>query len=278
METQSALDDVEVIDESDEDDLEADDGVSDAPLVRLVNSIVMQAATDGASDIHFEPQEDSLLVRVRVDGVLSETQRIPKRMANGVTTRLKVLAKLDIAERRKPQDGRIALNARAVGRMLDIRVAVLPTVEGEQVVMRLIDKSRKTPTLESLGMSESMREKVAEVIRRPTGALLVTGPTGSGKSTTLYAALAEINRPEINIITVEDPVEYRLAGHQPGADQRQGRHDLRLGAAVDSPLGSRRDHGRRDPRPRDGEDGDRVGPHGPHGVLDPAHERRRRAR
>ena len=210
METQSALDDVEVVE--DDDDLEVDDGVSDAPLVRLVNSIVMQAATDGASDIHFEPQEDSLLVRVRVDGVLNETQRIPKRMANGVTTRLKVLAKLDIAERRKPQDGRIALNARAVGRMLDIRVAVLPTVEGEQVVMRLIDKSRKTPTLESLGLSETMRDKLAEIIRRPTGALLVTGPTGSGKSTTLYAALAEINRAEINIITVEDPVEYRLAG------------------------------------------------------------------
>ena len=211
LETQSALDDFEVVDET-EDDLEADDGVSDAPLVRLVNSIVMQAATDGASDIHFEPQEDALLVRIRIDGVLSETQRIPKRMANGVTTRLKVLAKLDIAERRKPQDGRISLNARAVGRMLDIRVAVLPTVEGEQVVMRLIDKSRKTPTLESLGLSETMRDKISEVIRRPTGALLVTGPTGSGKSTTLYAALAEINRPEINIITVEDPVEYRLAG------------------------------------------------------------------
>ncbi len=211
METQSALDDVEVIDE-DEDDLEAEDGVSDAPLVRLVNSIIMQAATDGASDIHFEAQDDALLVRVRVDGVLNEVQRIPKRMANGVTTRLKVLAKLDIAERRKPQDGRISLNARTVGRLLDIRVAVLPTVEGEQVVMRLIDKSRKTPTLESLGLSESMREKLSEIIRRPTGALLVTGPTGSGKSTTLYAALAEINRPEINIITVEDPVEYRLQG------------------------------------------------------------------
>ena len=210
METQSALDDLEVVDE--EDDLEIDDGVSDAPLVRLVNSIIMQAATDGASDIHFEQQEDALLVRVRVDGVLNEAQRIPKRMANGVTTRLKVLAKLDIAERRKPQDGRISLNARAVGRLLDIRVAVLPTVEGEQVVMRLIDKSRKTPTLESLGLSESMREKLSEIIRRPTGALLVTGPTGSGKSTTLYAGLAEINRPEINIITVEDPVEYRLQG------------------------------------------------------------------
>jgi len=211
LETHSALDDFEVIDET-EDDLEVDDGVSGAPLVRLVNSIVMQAATDGASDIHFEPQEDALLVRVRIDGVLNESQRIPKRMANGVTTRLKVLAKLDIAERRKPQDGRISLNARAVGRMLDIRVAVLPTVEGEQVVMRLIDKSRKTPTLESLGLSEAMREKISEIIRRPTGALLATGPTGSGKSTTLYAALAEINRPEINIITVEDPVEYRLAG------------------------------------------------------------------
>ena len=210
LETQSALDDVEVVEE--EDDLELADGVSDAPLVRLVNAIVMQAATDGASDIHFEPQEDSLLVRTRVDGVLLEVQRIPKRMANGVTTRLKVLAKLDIAERRKPQDGRISLNARAVGRMLDIRVAVLPTVEGEQVVMRLIDKSRKTPTLESLGLSEAMRERLSEIIRRPTGALLVTGPTGSGKSTTLYAALAEINRPEINIITVEDPVEYRLPG------------------------------------------------------------------
>ena len=180
METQSALDEFEVVDES-EDDLEAEDGVSDAPLVRLVNSIIMQAATDGASDIHFEPQEDALLVRVRVDGVLNEVQRIPKRMANGVTTRLKVLAKLDIAERRKPQDGRISLNARAVGRMLDIRVAVLPTVEGEQVVMRLIDKSRKTPTLESLGLSETMRDKLSEIIRRPTGALLVTGPDRLGQ-------------------------------------------------------------------------------------------------
>ena len=212
METQSALDEFDVIEEGDEDDLEAEDGVSDAPLVRLVNSVIMQAATDGASDIHFEPQEDALIVRVRVDGVLNEVQRIPKRMANGVTTRLKVLAKLDIAERRKPQDGRISLAARAVGRMLDIRVAVLPTVEGEQVVMRLIDKSRQTPTLESLGLSEAMREKISSIIRRPTGALLVTGPTGSGKSTTLYAGLAEINEPEINIITVEDPVEYRLRG------------------------------------------------------------------
>ena len=201
-----------VEDEEEADDLEVDDGISDAPLVRLVNSVIFQAAEDGASDIHFEPQEDSLVVRFRIDGVLQEVQRIPKRMTPGVTTRLKVLAKLDIAERRKPQDGRISLNAAAAGRMLDVRVATLPTVEGESVVMRLLDKSKKPPTLEALGLSVDMQAKLSELVMRPTGALLVTGPTGSGKSTTLYAALSQINRPEINIITVEDPVEYRLAG------------------------------------------------------------------
>ena len=201
-----------VEDEEEADDLEVDDGISDAPLVRLVNSVIFQAAEDGASDIHFEPQEDSLVVRFRIDGVLQEVQRIPKRMTPGVTTRLKVLAKLDIAERRKPQDGRISLNAAAAGRMLDVRVATLPTVEGESVVMRLLDKSKKPPTLEQLGLSVEMQAKLSELVMRPTGALLVTGPTGSGKSTTLYAALSQINRPEINIITVEDPVEYRLAG------------------------------------------------------------------
>jgi type IV pilus assembly protein PilB len=205
------LEGIEVVSE-DEDDLEAEDGISDAPLVRLVNAIIFQAAEDGASDVHFEPQEDALLVRFRVDGVLQEAQRVPKRMQAGVVTRLKVLAKLDIAERRKPQDGRISLNAAAAGRMLDIRIATLPTVEGESVVMRLLDKSKRAPTLEELGLSDEMRTQLSEVVRKPTGALLVTGPTGSGKSTTLYAALAEINRPEINIITVEDPVEYRLAG------------------------------------------------------------------
>jgi len=198
--------------ESDEADLEVDDGISDAPLVRLVNSVIFQAAEDGASDIHWEPQEDSLVVRLRIDGVLHEVQRIPKRLAAGVTTRLKVLAKLDIAERRKPQDGRIALNAQAAGRMMDIRVAVLPTVEGESIVMRLVDKSKKVPTLLELGLSDDMQSKLTEIFMRPTGALLVTGPTGSGKSTTLYAGLTQVNRPEINIITVEDPVEYRLPG------------------------------------------------------------------
>ena len=209
----------ELLDDSDilqageeEDDLEADDGISDGPLVRLVNSIVFQAAEERASDIHFEPQESALVVRFRIDGVLRVAQTIPKRLTAGVTTRLKVLAKLDIAERRKPQDGRISLNAAAAGRLLDIRVSTLPTVDGEAVTMRLLDKSRKAPTLEELGLSDAMRTQLAEIVARPTGALLVTGPTGSGKSTTLYAALAQINRPEINIVTVEDPVEYRLGG------------------------------------------------------------------
>ena len=173
--------------------------------------------------MHVEPQEDCLLVRFRIDGVLQEVQRIPKRLANGVTTRLKVLAKLDIAERRKPQDGRISLNAAAAGRLLDVRVATLPTVEGESVVMRLLDKSKRAPTLEELGLSAEMQAQLREIIHQPTGALLVTGPTGSGKTTTLYAALTEINRPEINIITVEDPVEYRLAGvNQVQINQKAG--------------------------------------------------------
>jgi type IV pilus assembly protein PilB len=222
--------------EEEGDDLEAEDGVSDAPLVRLVNSIILQAAEDGASDLHFDPQDDALVVRLRVDGVLHEVQRVPKRLAPGVTTRLKVLAKLDIAERRKPQDGRISLNAKAAGRILDIRVAVLPTVEGEGVVMRLLDKSKRPPTLSELGLSDAMRAQFEEIIQKPTGALLVTGPTGSGKSTTLYASLNEINRPEVNIITVEDPVEYRLAGlNQVQVNPRAG---LTFSAALRSILRS----------------------------------------
>jgi type IV pilus assembly protein PilB len=208
---------VESVDESEQDDdavtdLEEDDGVSDGPVVRMVNSILLAAAEDGASDVHFEAQEDGIVVRFRIDGVLHETQRIPRRLQAGVTTRLKVLAKLDIAERRKPQDGRISLRAASAGRLLDIRLATLPTVAGETVVLRLLDKSKQAPTLEALGLSDEMRATFSSLVSRPTGAILVTGPTGSGKSTTLYAALTQVSRPEINIITVEDPVEYRLPG------------------------------------------------------------------
>ena len=209
--------------EEEPDDLTAEDGISEAPIVRLVNSIVFQAAEDGASDIHLEPQEDGLLVRFRVDGVLWSPSASRDSSSVGVVTRLKVLAKLDIAERRKPQDGRITLGAGAAGRQLDIRVATLPTVYGESVVMRLLDKSKKAPTLEALGLSADMHAQLAQLVKRPTGAVLVTGPTGSGKSTTLYAALAGINNPDINVITVEDPVEYRLAGiNQVQINQRAG--------------------------------------------------------
>jgi type IV pilus assembly protein PilB len=203
---------MEEVEEEEGDDLEAEDDFSDAPVVRLVNSLIFQAAEDGASDVHVEPQEDELVVRYRIDGVLHIAHRIPRRLAVGVTTRLKVLGKLDIAERRRPQDGRISLNAAAAGRMLDIRLSTLPTVEGEAISMRLLDKSRDVPTLSALGLSDRMGEQISTILARPVGALLVTGPTGSGKTTTLYAALSEISRTEINIVTVEDPVEYRLRG------------------------------------------------------------------
>ncbi|MDX6512080.1 MAG: type pilus assembly protein PilB [Gaiellaceae bacterium] len=191
-------------------DLEADDGISDAPPIHLVNSIISHAAEEGASDVHFLPQHDSLVARVRIDGILHEVERIPARHATGILTRVKVLAKLDIAEHRVPQDGRFTIRAKSTGRLLDIRVAVLPTVEGEGAILRILDKTREAPTLTEIGLSNAMQMTLEEIIYRPTGAFLVTGPTGSGKSSTVYAALADMRRPEINVITFEDPVEYRL--------------------------------------------------------------------
>jgi type IV pilus assembly protein PilB len=188
-----------------------DDGSADSSATKLVNSIILQAATEGGSDVHFMPQADALVTRMRVDGVMQEIERIPKRHAAGVVSRIKVMAKLDIAEHRKPQDGRISLRATAAKRLLDIRVSILPTVEGEGVILRILDKSRQAPSLTDLGLSNEMQMQLETVITRPTGAVLVTGPTGSGKSTTLFAAVEDIRRPEINVITVEDPVEYRLA-------------------------------------------------------------------
>ena len=181
------------------------------PLVKLVNSIIFQSVEEGASDVHFLPQPDGLFVRLRVDGVLRELERIPRQRALAVISRIKVLAKLDIAEHRRPQDGRISLRTTS-GREVDIRVSILPAVEGEGAILRLLDKSQKPPTLTEIGLSFSMQMTLEQVLTRPTGALLVTGPTGSGKSTTLYAALADLARPEINAITIEDPVEYRLPG------------------------------------------------------------------
>ncbi len=189
---------------------QAEDEAS-GPLVELVNSLVFQAIEEGASDVHFLPQPEGLFVRLRVDGVLRELERIPRQRALAVISRIKVLAKLDIAEHRRPQDGRITLRT-SDGRQVDIRVSILPAVEGEGAILRLLDKSQKPPTLTEIGLSFPMQMALEQVLTRPTGALLVTGPTGSGKSTTLYAALADLARPEINAITIEDPVEYRLPG------------------------------------------------------------------
>jgi type IV pilus assembly protein PilB len=186
------------------------DMTGEAPIVKLVNSVIAQAVDDNASDIHFEPQPKDLVVRFRVDGVLQPIMSIPRRMLSGVLSRLKIMADLDIAERRVPQDGRIGLMVG--GKAIDMRVATLPTVYGEKVVMRLLDKTNVMLDLEDLGFSEKALKRFRGSFTRPYGAILVTGPTGSGKSTTLYAALNILNSTEKNIITVEDPVEYRLTG------------------------------------------------------------------
>jgi len=184
--------------------------VEAAPVVKLVNGIMSRAVEEGASDIHFEPQAKNLLIRFRHDGVLHEIMTLPKRLQAGVVSRLKVMADLDIAERRIPQDGRIGLVVG--GKPIDMRVATLPTVYGEKVVVRLLDRSNIMLRLEDLGFSDLALARYTKAFMKPYGAILVTGPTGSGKSTTLYATLNILNTPEKNIITVEDPVEYRLAG------------------------------------------------------------------
>ncbi len=182
----------------------------DAPIVKYVNLILRQALQERASDVHVEPSVDDLRIRFRIDGVLHDVTRSPKAIQGGVTTRLKVMADLDIAEHRIPQDGRISLNAGT--REVDLRVATLPTVHGEKVVMRILDKSNAMLDLGDLGFLPEVQRRYKESYRKPYGTILVTGPTGSGKSTTLYATLNDLNSPERNLITVEDPVEYQLPG------------------------------------------------------------------
>jgi type IV pilus assembly protein PilB len=182
----------------------------DAPIVRFVNLLVTQAITDRASDIHIEPSEKDLRVRYRIDGVLHETQRAPKQITGGVISRVKIMSDIDIAERRKPQDGRMSIVHN--GRKIDLRVATLPTVWGEKIVMRILDNSTASLDLRDLSFLEHNYETYRSSYTKPYGMLLVTGPTGSGKSTTLYATLNAVSKPEINVITVEDPVEYRLPG------------------------------------------------------------------
>ncbi|HEY8303476.1 MAG TPA: ATPase, T2SS/T4P/T4SS family [Solirubrobacteraceae bacterium] len=182
----------------------------DAPVVKLVNQIVAQAVERGASDVHLAPDGHEVRVRVRVDGILQDITTVPRRMAAGVVSRVKIMAELDIAERRLPQDGRVGLTVD--GRHVDLRVVTLPSVHGESIVMRILDKDSVVMKLEKLGMADTERERFERAFNETHGAVLVTGPTGSGKSTTLYAALLALNTPEKNIITVEDPVEYELDG------------------------------------------------------------------
>ncbi|PWB97477.1 GspE/PulE family protein [Salinibacterium hongtaonis] len=182
----------------------------DAPIVRFVNLLISQGIQDKASDIHIEPGQHDMGVRYRIDGVLHEMQRAPKSIQNGVISRLKIMADIDIAERRKPQDGRISVNHG--GRQIDLRVATLPTVWGEKVVMRILDNSGTTLSLDDLNMLDTNLDKYRKSFVKPNGMILVTGPTGSGKSTTLYTTLHAVAKPEVNVITVEDPVEYRMEG------------------------------------------------------------------
>ena len=186
------------------------DSDDDAPIIRLINALLTQAVKDNASDIHIEPYENRLSVRFRIDGVLKEMLQTRRAVAPLVVSRIKVMSKLDIAEKRVPQDGRISL--RIAGRAVDVRVSTIPSGHGERVVLRLLDKQAGRLDLEHLGMSPAAQKQMDQLIHRPHGIILVTGPTGSGKTTTLYAALERINDSSRNILTVEDPVEYDLDG------------------------------------------------------------------
>jgi general secretion pathway protein E len=198
----------EEYDEQDEDILHA--SAEDAPIIRFVNGLIFNASKEKASDIHIEPGDREIIVRNRVDGVLHEVKRAPKAHHPSIIARVKIMAGLNIAEKRLPQDGRI--RRKIAGKEVDMRVATVPTAHGERVTIRLLDKSAMALTLEAIGVAPDHYRTIDEVIHRPHGIFLVTGPTGSGKTTTLYSCLARINRPDLNILTIEDPVEYQLAG------------------------------------------------------------------
>lgn len=201
------------IGELDEEEISVDklkEMVDEAPIVKLVNQIIFHAISDKASDIHIEPWPKEVVVRYRMDGILHEIMRIPKHLLAPMVSRIKIMSALDIAERRKPQDGKIHLKYE--GRDFDLRVSTIPTVNGEKVVMRILDKSSVMLGLDRLGFMPDIREKLEWLIAKPYGMILVTGPTGSGKSTTLYACLNKLNQGTVNISTVEDPVEYQIQG------------------------------------------------------------------
>jgi len=205
MEGLPSLDDITT-----EEDEDMQDVGEDAPIVKYVNLIISEAVNEGSSDIHIEPGEKDVRIRYRIDGVLRETRRSPKRIHPGIVSRIKILGNMNIAERRVPQDGRFALEA--AGKHIDLRVASIPTVHGEKIVLRILDSSNILLGLSDLGISPEPLKAFEASFKKPYGTCIVTGPTGSGKTTTLYAALSELNKRDVNIITVEDPVEYQLSG------------------------------------------------------------------
>ena len=197
------------------------ESADDAPTIKAVRSIIAQAVDRGASDIHFEPDDGALNVRYRIDGVMSDAARVPRTQASAVVSRIKILADLDISERRLPQDGRIGVELE--GRRVDIRVAMMPVVDGEAAVLRILDTGYAPLSLDDLGMSPEDRERLAAPLRGSHGGILATGPTGSGKTTTLYAIIAQVRTPELTLMTIEDPVEYRFSGiNQIQVSERSG--------------------------------------------------------
>lgn len=208
------LEGTESLEELQQDIEEAQDildaGSDEAPIIRLVNSLLFRAVKERASDVHIEPYERDMSVRYRIDGVLREIIKPPKRAQNAIVSRIKVMGGLNIAEKRLPQDGRIRI--KIAGKDIDIRLSTTPTIHGERIVMRLLDKSSVLLSLEQIGFDGPQLEIIESIIRRPHGIILVTGPTGSGKTTTLYGAISRINTPDLNIMTIEDPVEYQLNG------------------------------------------------------------------
>ncbi len=192
------------------DDYDLLEGKEENPIIRMVNAILLEAIQQDASDVHFEPTEEGLSIRYRIDGVLHQRHNPPRGLEAQLSTRVKVMAKLDIAEHRLPQDGRIKLNHG--GREIDFRVSTLPTVYGERIVLRILDKGNVVLGLDRIGMEEQVLKGLRKLIHLPEGIVLVTGPTGSGKTTTLYSAISEIHAAEMNIMTIEDPVEYKLKG------------------------------------------------------------------
>ncbi|MDX6608429.1 MAG: type pilus assembly protein PilB [Solirubrobacterales bacterium] len=210
VEEQHRVDEVEGLEEDLADVSSMQAGAEDAPVIKLVYSILAQAVGEGASDIHLEPEEGELRIRFRIDGVLKESAHVPKRMINAVISRLKIMSELDIAEKRVPQDGRVSVAVEE--RRIDLRVTTLPTSRGEGATIRILDEGNAQRSLDDLGMDGSARARFEDAFHQAYGAVLVTGPTGSGKSTTLYAALGELNEIEKKIITIEDPVEFRIPG------------------------------------------------------------------